>query len=370
MIYHQSAAQWMIKAVLSISLCVPLLAPSRVYAQATIAPISTYTPKEHIRTVDQTFLTFPEWFLVFSPAEYADYLKDQRPSGFPFFGHIGQFWGSYKAVTDETVAQKYEFNPGYHLMVMVIGVSTTVEYAIKSAYECTIGRIAEGFTFVQTPEDKFAAGYAKDYVAFIRNLPWYQYDFMAQLKTLWWAVPKTGEHLFRKWERRFALTTELLAKAAYGKLIGVATGTIYETPLLVTAVVLSTDQPSGGEVLQALVRAKTDEFRDITVLKEFDNNMVLATIPRYENFTKYAKHLASNQLNFIEIAGNQSIFLVSMIGPEKWEPSLTQKVLIEQPILTVPGRKRVVATVSVKDLAQALRTWSTQGVEIEHLFDY
>ena len=40
-------------------------------------------------------------------------------------------------------AQNLNPNPGYHLMVMVIGVSTTVEYALKSAYETLIGRLTE-----------------------------------------------------------------------------------------------------------------------------------------------------------------------------------------------------------------------------------
>ncbi len=323
---------------------------------------SAITPKEHVRTVDQTFLTFPEWFLVFSPAEYAQYLKTERPSQFPFFGHIRQFWESYKAVYDETVAQKYPFNAGYHLMVGVIGSSTTVEYGIKSAYENTLGRISEGVRFKATEEDQFGARFAQDYVSFIRDLPWYQYDFMKQLKALWTVVPWSGENFIRKWERRFALTTELLAKAGYGKLIGLATGSIYDAPLMVTAVAVS---PSKN-----LAFAKTTTFDAINLIGEVDANTSLATIPRYEGFTAYAKQLAAANLNFVEIAGNQSIILVSLIGPEAWVPTLTNKVLIEQRILTVAGRKRVVATVNVKDLANALRAWSSQRVEVEHLFDY
>jgi hypothetical protein len=327
------------------------------------APVATeLTPKEHVRTVDQTFLTFPEWFLVFSPAELADHLKNNRPSSFPFIGHIGQFWSSYKAVTEETVARKMPFNVGYHLMVMVIGVSTTIEYAIKFAYESTIGRLTEGFTFQQIAEDKFAAQYAQDYVDFIRDLPWYQFDFVKQLRSLWAAAPNQEGHSIRKWERRFSLTTELLLKAGYGKLIGLATGSIYDTPLLVTSVVVT---PA-----EALIAAKSTDFPDIKELKQLSANQALISIPRYEKFTTYARQLAQANLNFVEIAGNQTIILVSLIGPQNWAPTLTDKVLIEQPILTLKDRKRIVATVNVKDLAQALRTWSAQQVQVEHLFDY
>jgi hypothetical protein len=87
---------------------------------------TTRTPPEHRRGEDQTFLTFPEWYLVHSPAELAQFLSLTRaPSEFPWGGHIAQFWQGYREMTRETKA--YPFNGGYHLMVSVIGTSTTVD---------------------------------------------------------------------------------------------------------------------------------------------------------------------------------------------------------------------------------------------------
>ena len=60
-------------------------------AKATAAAAPLLTPPEHVRGVEQTFLTYPEWFLVFSPAEYAAFVRHAPPSQFPFLGHIGQF---------------------------------------------------------------------------------------------------------------------------------------------------------------------------------------------------------------------------------------------------------------------------------------
>ena len=90
------------------------------------------TPVEHRRAPEQTFLTFPEWYLVHSPAEYATYLQDaEHPSRFPLFAHIGQLWQAYSAVTNETRA--FPFNAGYHLMISVIGASTSFWSASNSA---------------------------------------------------------------------------------------------------------------------------------------------------------------------------------------------------------------------------------------------
>src|SRR5262245_60485160 len=74
------------------------------------------TPAEHRRTADQTFLTFPEWFLVFSPAEYADFVSARAPSEFPFNAHICELWQGYGHAIKAT--EHMPFNAGYHVMVL------------------------------------------------------------------------------------------------------------------------------------------------------------------------------------------------------------------------------------------------------------
>jgi len=105
-------------------------------ALAGAAP-SAVTPREHQRGGDQTFLTFPEWYLVYSPAEYAQYVRERAPTGFPFLGHICQFWQGYRAVHDATKSD-YPFNAEYHTMIMVIGVSTTVDVGLPDSIERTL----------------------------------------------------------------------------------------------------------------------------------------------------------------------------------------------------------------------------------------
>jgi hypothetical protein len=169
----------------------------------------------------------------------------------------------------------------------------------------------------------------------------------------------TGPNMIRKWERRFALTTEYGIKTVYAQLIRLATKSIYETPLLVTAMVV-VPAPEADPKLP-----------ELNVLKTLPDGAALMTVPRYEAFMVYAQALAAKGINFSEIAGNRSIMLVSLIGDAAWQPTQgIEKVLLEQPILTQPGRKRIVATAKVPQLAAALREWSAAGVQVEHLFDY
>ncbi|MEO8299669.1 MAG: hypothetical protein ABI574_17880 [Burkholderiales bacterium] len=330
-----------------------------VMAVANGSP-SVITPAEHRRTPDQTFLTFPEWYLVHSPAEYAQYLATaQHPSAFPLFAHIGQFWQSYAAVNRELAP--YPFNGGYHLMVMVIGTSTTVEYALKGAYEHTVGRLAEATrSGALVAEERFAGRYAQSYVDFIRVDPWYLYDFWGQLKQLWQDVPLRGPDLLRRWERRFALSSELLVKAGYGRLIKLGTQTIYDAPKPTTAVVLN-KAPTADTKHPELVLL--DAVRP--------DGSVLATVPRYEGFTTTSRWLAAQGVDFVEIAGNRGDVLVSLLVPTAWRPG-SERLLFEQPLLTQPGRKRVAIAVPVAALAATLRQAAAQPgtVVVEHVYDF
>jgi hypothetical protein len=312
-------------------------------------------PPEHRRGPEQTFLTYPEWFLVHSPAEYAEYVRDHTPTQFPFIGHICQFWQGYGAVTRAT--RNYPFNFGYHVMVMVIGSSTSVEYAIRAAYETMIGRLSElAAPGRQSEEDRYAAKVAQDYVDFIRDNPWYEYDFATKLTGLWKETSFFGPDFVRKWERKYALTTEYFIKGGYAWLIKKATKAAYEEPLPVTAVVIDR-LPAGFE----------KEFSKTQVVRSGTPALVL--VPRYDRFMFYAAGLAAKGASFQEIAGNgeEAVILVSALVPAAWQ---SEGLLFEQPVLTRPHTKRVVLAVSVASLAPLLKRLATDGARLEHVYDY
>ncbi len=323
-----------------------------------VAPADIVTPPEHRRGVEQTFLTFPEWFLVFSPTEYAELVATRPPDEFVFWGHIHQFWASYKAVAGETRRRKDPPNAGYHVMILVIGISTTVEYAIRSAYETLVGRVA-GLTNAgaRTAEDEFGARVAQEYVDFIRVRPWYEFDFTAKLSALWRTTPAFGPGMLRKWERRYALTTEYGVKAAYGWLIGLGTHSAYEAPKPVTAVWFD-------RAAACADAPKTDRLR------AFGDQSVLDLLPRYDAFTAASIQAARCGWGFREIAGNRSVILVSGLSQASAPEVPGARVLFTQPILTRPGFSRRVYLVPVTSLREVLLAMQTSGAMVEHVFDY
>jgi hypothetical protein len=328
-------------------------------AEAPMPADPLATPPAERRGGDQTYLTYPEWFLVFSPAEYADMLQDgQSPARFPFFAHIGQFWQAYGRVID-AVRGRWAFNGEYHTMIAVIGASTTVEYALKGTYETLVGRIAElGAPPLSTPEDRLAAKLAREYVEFIRVRPWYEFDFRTPLKTLWRATPATGPHLLRKWERRYLLTSEWVAKAGYAWVIGKATHSAFDVAGSTTATVI--------ERYPAKVAPSLPDAR--VVARAGDAARV--ELPRYQAFTPYATTIAQSGGVFREIAGNRGDVLVSVRMPMSAPAPAGTRLLFRQPVLTRPGYERRVLVTSVRGLAPLLADRAAAGDDVEHVFDY
>jgi len=322
-------------------------------------PDGTLTPALHYRPPDQTYLTFPEWFLVHSPAEYADYVAEESPSGFPFLSHVGQLWSSYAHVTG-AIPDEEPINAGYHFMILVIASSTTVEYGLRSLYETLVGRMAEATqTHGRTPEEELGARVARDYVDFIDVRPWYEFDFTTPLVELWAETPLWGPDAIRKWERRYALTSELVAKASYGWLIGLGTAASYEAASPLTAV-----------VVDRLPSSLPDDL-DIEVLTRFDDGRVLLTLPRYQAFSDHAAALAESGVRFVEIAGNRGDIVVSALAPAGFAPDAPgTTILFRQPILTEAERERVVFETPVANLAEALLALDRGQARLEHVYDY
>jgi len=313
----------------------------------------------YARDEGQTYLTLPEWYLVYSPAEYATYLKEKPPSGFPYFGSIAQFWGYYGDINDATRG-KYPFNFGYHTMISVIGTSFTVENGIKGIYENTIGRVTEWTSSeAMTDEDRYAANAAQHYVDFIRIDPWYEYSFAKQALHLWTDTSLVGANMIRKTERKIALTTGYLLTAIYATAIKLGTKLAYgdaDTEML-TLVQGATPQSIANEP-------------KISLKRTFDESYSLLSLPRYEEFRDAVERLSRKGVRFIEIAGNDNI-LITCVVPATWQFNMaTGAPLFERPILTNSLKKRIALRVPVPALHEVIARLQNDNIEIEHIYDY
>ena len=309
-----------------------------------------------------TFYTYPEWYIVWSYQSKADFQRNHLPSGYSYFGDIGQFWQAYCCVYSATRAI-YPFPTGDHIMLAVIGSSFSVEYALKGLYEETVGRLSEWTSDHQpVAEDGYAAQVAESYAAFVHIRPFYEFSFAHALRGLWSDTPFRTTHLLRTIERRAWLTLDYSVEAVYCELIELATHATYGFEDTTTAAWI--ELPASDNTL---ISSRMTSVRN---LRDLGNNQAIVEIPRYQEFTTAALGLVHHGARFHQIAGNELI-VISAISPVSWTNSMPNlQLLLTQPLLTDPGNTRNVLLCRVAELHTVLPMLEHQGLKIEHLYDY
>ena len=129
------------------------------------------------RKLNNTFFTFPEWYIVYSFEDFGRFLDRSSESRFNYLGHIFGFWQSFCTI-NRAVPATAESLTEVKTMIYVIGISYSAEYAIKGLYENTVGRVFEWIRGEKpTPQDEFGRAVLQDYAAFLYTIPWYKYPF-------------------------------------------------------------------------------------------------------------------------------------------------------------------------------------------------
>jgi hypothetical protein len=315
--------------------------------------------QNHWRPEDQTYLTLPEWYIVYSTDEYAQFIQGNRPSAFPYVQAIGQYWRTYYGICRIT-REQYPYNSGYHQMLMVIGVSFTAENLVKGLYENTVGRLTELISSpVLSAEDEFARQFNTEYGVFMHNIPWFEFPFREKIQKLWAETPLWGPNPIRKWERRLALTLEYGVKAIYGDLL-----------YRVTRAMFPPDELEIYAAVRGLTPALLQQEPQVQIVKEIDKGTTIAKIPRFAGFTEVVPRLAQQGVQFIEIASNDEI-LITAFAPSAWHYDLAQgQFLFALPIPTQPTVSRIAVKAPLSDLHLILNELSQRGVQLEHLYDY
>lgn len=323
-------------------------------AKAYLSQLKGYQKGE-----EQSFLSLPEWYLVFNPNEYADFLvKGNNPSDFPFYQSIDEYWKLYDRVKALTKGV-YPANSEYQTMLWVIGVSTTAEYLLKGAYENTLGRFARWTASADTPEDKLIQEAHRAYGKLIYEEPWYKFPFWSWATKIWSEPAFFGKNFIRKFERKMAFTLEFGFKALYAKLIGFGAETAYE--------------PSDG-LVTLHVKADASTISDIDSrikqTKVFSDGNLVITVPRWGGFSEVIPKLAEAGVEFVEVSGNDDILVSVLTEASAKETADHLRFLFSSRVISPAHQKRLVYVANVTELADAIRNINHTGMRLEHVYDY
>jgi hypothetical protein len=319
----------------------------------------------YARRESDSYLSFPEWHIVYAYEDLAGVLRRGDESDFAYGRQITAFWRNLCGLTRVVTARgpvgtDTSVGTDTKIMLYTIGWSFTAELAIKGAYETTIGRAFERLRgHPKTAEDEFAARDMQAYAEFLRQTPWYEYPFGWRLLAFWRSTPLRGDGLARKIERRIVFTLEYGTKAVYGALIGYASATALGASDLEIQTVLVGLEPGDA--------AREPKMR---IVRELGGGRTLVRTPRYEAYTDLLVRLARRGRDVAEIAGNHRILVTVLASQAPGSPVPGVTELFEAPIQSRPDRRRLGLDVSVEHLAAAIRALEASGASIEHIYDY
>jgi FAD/FMN-containing dehydrogenase len=310
--------------------------------------------KGYYKDEAQSFLTVPEWYLVFNPKEYADFLEaGNDPSDFPFYRSINEYWALYDR-SMKLVSEAYPYNEEYVTMLNVIGVSVTMEYAAKMIYENTVGCVFSWFSNgTLSDQEKVIMEAQRAYSDMIYDKAWYEFKFMPWVGKVWRTSNTANSNWFRKAERVLFFTAEFAFKAGYAKLIEWAAKASYEEPV--------TD-------IYLLVSAGSLQTSGLRVMHEQGDKKIIA-IKRWGDFTKQILQITNRGINIREIAGNDEI-VVSVLTDRGTAPVASAELLYTSEVVTDSRRERHVYLMPVSKLFQFVRAARNSGFNVEHIFDY
>ena len=315
--------------------------------------------KEYFRSEEQTVLTVPEWYLVYNPKEYADYLESgKNPSDFPFYKSIDEYWTLYDRSIKLT-SKAYPENGEYKTMLQVIGVSMTMEYGAKIIYENTVGRLFSLFSEdKKSKEEEIIIEAQRAYSNFIYQTAWYEFEFIPWIKKVWTASDNSNCSTLRKWERSLIFTFEFSFKAFYSQLIQYAAKSTYETPSnSIYAIVSNVDSVKENENLK--------------IIQKCGDKMIIA-VTRWEIFTKEMIRLSHQNQDIIiyEISGNDEIAVSTILNKSQDIQSKNIELLYQSRIVTNDNLKRNIYFLPVDKLLPFIKAVTAKKSIIEHVYDY
>jgi hypothetical protein len=300
-----------------------------------------------------TYLTYPEWHIVFAYDGLAQALKNGDEHAFGYIDSITSFWSSACALT-RVAGRHGGADWGTRSMIHTIGVSFTAEMLVKASYEETLGRATAWWRGPRkTPQDAVIASVAADYAAFLRQTPWYEYPFNRKAHDLW--APPVGFSL-RGWERRLGIGLEFQAKAVYAKVLAGAVAATESAQLVIRSVVSGLDTAALGRISGVKVIGKRGDDVEIET-------------PRYDLFTQILTEIARQGGAIREIAGNDEVMVSVTVRDGATAPISHGTVILRLKRDGIPG-ERLLVNVRMTDLAAFLRAYPRGEPGLEHVFDY
>lgn len=315
-------------------------------------------PASERRMEANTFLTYPEWHIVYAYEGLAKVLENNDEYAFDYFKSISSFWSTYCSLNK--MANRYgggDFNT--RGTIHTIGVSFTLELLLKAAYEETIGRVfaaVRGNT--KTSQDVYSGLMAKDYAKFLLQEPWYKYDFDTAINELWAEpIEDFSNGWSRSWERRLALSGEWKAKSGYAGVIASAVSAAGDAKIVIQSVVTNLS----NEQLVAI--------KNVTVVSSAASEIIIQT-PRYRDFFNAIVDISNEGGVVKEIAGNDEVMISAIVKADYDLSIFKNGRIVSRMSRDGYDDDRILILIDTSKLNSLVKSSAVLNIQLEHIYDY
>lgn len=312
-------------------------------------------PNEHQRSDVGTYLNLPDWSEFFIKEEFFRFLHENNTNSFPYWENIKLYWAFY--YLSYKLSKGKNINILSHIKMALNAISFTSEYFLKLTYDSCI-------SFLRKPSEKSAKENLVDtihqeYLDFIKNSHWYEFDFLSRLFAYYKYNPAREEGVkikFTEIEKTFFLTVSFLFKQLFAKLIKVKNSINYTQTSKTTVIELD-------YFPEAL-----DNNQEINTVGEYRKHILLE-FPRYKGLKEYIQKISLDN-NLYSIAGNQGSILVSCLLDDGAKTSLTK---IDPVIMNKENslkKIRAIYPVPVSYLPGFIKYCNNKKIIIEQILEY
>jgi FAD/FMN-containing dehydrogenase len=315
------------------------------------------------RNLEQTFLTLPEWYMVYSYTDLADFLKKgQSQKDFDFISSIKNFWEYSYIAKNESKSLPYNF--GYNAMVYTIGSSFTIEYGIKYIYENTVGSFTDFINGHNTEADKFIAQSWDNFAKLTYTNPWYEYHYFQDIKNIWAQTSFFERGFIRSIERKISFTISYFVKAIYAKILG-----------SFSHLTFGIEENKTLSIVKVLDKSILENTDKVKILEDLGENVYLIETERYKAFSDKFLELVEKGVIFIEIMNHDTVAL-SYISENETEPFIYDEnveVLYKNKLsgnIQNESKSRVILKVKVAKLNEVINILKNKNDKFEMIYDY
>jgi hypothetical protein len=334
----------------------PLTGPADVGPPSELAAKVRAETPGYQRPQQATFLLYPEFSIAYAARDYADFVKVNAPSGFPYWSYIARYWQDYATIA--RASSTYPLDLKKHAMLVAIGTAYSLEEIIEWAYENTIGRITLASANGRTAVDAYQASVAAEYAAFLERAPWYEFPYAEKRAGLMALQRAPGDDELRTTERRWAFGLAYWIEQACASLVSPGEA--------------ATSDPAPPDIyvwvkgpIGEAVRGEEDALleRDLG-----DDGSIVVTKPG-RDLTDLIPRLIDKGVSFVEIGGNDEI-MMTVLSPGTMTAPKGSRTLFEYALPADPGERRTGLVVAVGKLDMVVPALLGGGARLERVYDY